>query len=160
MSVHIRLADLNDSADQAATLEMIDAYARDPMGNGAPLPPDVRDRLIAGLRTHPTTLVFLAFVATSPVGVAVCFLGFSTFAAKPLINIHDLSVLPRHRGTGIGRALLQAVEAEARSRGCCKLTLEVLDENHRARRAYAAAGFGAPVYKGDEQKTLFLSKPL
>lgn len=159
MAVSIRLADLSDPLDQASTLALIDAYARDPMGGSHPLPVDVRDRLIDGLRNHPTTLVHLAFEGDEPVGVAVCFLGFSTFAAKPLLNIHDLAVLPNYRGRGIGRQLLAAVEDDARARGCCKLTLEVFESNERARRTYAAAGFGDPVY-GQEERTLFLSKTL
>ena len=35
-----------------------------------------------------------------PVGLATTFEGFSTFAAKPLINIHDIAVLPDYRGRG------------------------------------------------------------
>ena len=69
---------------------MVDAYSRDAMGDGKPLDQDVRAQLIPGLRRHPTTLIFLAFDGDQPVGAAVCFIGFSTFAAKPLINIHDL----------------------------------------------------------------------
>ncbi len=159
MAVSIRQANLADPLDRTSTLEMIDAYSRDSMGSGHPLPVDVRDRLIDALRNHPTTLIYLASEGDEAVGVAVCFLGFSTFAAKPLINIHDLSVLPHYRGRGIGRQLLAAVEEDARARGCCKLTLEVFESNERARRTYAAAGFGDPVY-GQEERTLFLSKSL
>jgi len=43
----------------------------------------------------------------------VCFRGFSTFAAAPLINVHDLAVVPGFRGQGIGRRLLEAVEMYA-----------------------------------------------
>src|SRR5580765_6160599 len=93
-------ADLSRTEHQSAVLDLIDAYSRDPMGDGKPLSPDARARLIAGLREHPTTLIILAFKAGEPVGVAVCFRGFSTFAARPLLNIHDLNVLPAHRGKG------------------------------------------------------------
>ena len=41
--------------------------------------------------------------------------------------------------------LFAAIEQRARELGCCKLTLEVLENNHRARRVYAAAGFAPPV---------------
>ncbi len=81
---------------------MVDAYSSDAMGNGKPLDPDVRARLIPGLRKHPTTLVFLAFADQRPVGAAVCFLGFSTFAAKPLINIHDFVVLSDQKESDVG----------------------------------------------------------
>jgi hypothetical protein len=75
-------ADLNDCRHQTAILQLINAYARDPMGDGRDLPATVRDRLISGLRQHPTALVLLAFDDATPVGVAVCFVGFSTFAAR------------------------------------------------------------------------------
>ncbi len=145
---------------QAAVLAMVDAYSRDPMGDGAPLSAEARARLIPGLRQHPTTLIFLAYDGEAPVGVAVCFLGFSTFAAKPLVNLHDVSVVPTHRGRGVGRILLAAVEARARELGCCKLTLEVLDQNHRALRTYLAAGFKRYSLQPGAGEALFLSKRL
>ena len=86
------------------------------MGSGQPLSAEVRETLVAGLRRHPTTLVLLAWAEGQAVGMATCFLGFSTFYARPLINIHDLMVLPGQRGRGVGRDLLQAVEARGRSR--------------------------------------------
>ena len=153
-------ADLDRPDHQAAVLAMVDAYSRDPMGDGAPLSSDARERLIPGLRTHPTTLVFLAYDGDHPVGVAVCFLGFSTFAARPLVNLHDVSILPTHRGRGAGRALLAAVEAKARELGCCKLTLEVLDHNHRALRTYTAAGFQRYALQPSAGEAIFLTKPL
>lgn len=139
-------ADLGNPDHQAAIVDLIDRYARDPMGGGKPLPDQVRDNLIAGLKAHPTTMVFLAFVEGRPAGIAACFLGFSTFAAKPLINIHDFAVAPEFRKQGISKALLAAVEEKARALGCCKLTLEVLEDNARAQGVYRAHGFhpGAP----------------
>ena len=122
MSVRIVEADLSLAEHQDAVLAMVDAYSRDAMGNGKPLDQAVRTRLIPGLRRHPTTLIFLAFDGVQPIGVTVCFIGFSSFAAKPIINIHDFVVLPTSRGKGIGRRLLEAVEAKARELGCCKLT--------------------------------------
>lgn len=137
---------------------MLDAYASEPVGGGRPLPPDVRERVVAMLRDHPTSLVLLAFVAGEPVGVATCFFGLSTFYAQPLLNIHDLAVLPAYRGRGIGRALLGAAEERARRAGCCRLTLEVLENNERARGLYRSFGFAdsMPGYP----PTHFLVKPL
>jgi len=159
-ALRIVQADLAMPAHQAAVLKMVDAYSRDPMGDAAPLAAEARTRLIPGLRQHPTTLVFLAFDGEDPVGVAVCFLGFSTFAARPLVNLHDVAVLPTHRGRGVGRGLLAAVEAKARELGCCKLTLEVLDQNQRALRTYAAAGFKRYALQPGAGEAIFLTKPL
>ena|SRR5688572_16744050 len=139
--IHIVEADLQRTDHQKTTLELIDAYSEDAMGDGKPLAPNVRATLIDGLRGHPTTIVFLAYDKDLPVGIAVCFRGFSTFAARPLINIHDLHVRPSHQRRGIAKALIAAVEAKARHIGCCKLSLEVQENNQRARSTYAAAGF-------------------
>jgi GNAT superfamily N-acetyltransferase len=147
-STEIRVveADLDRTTHQRAIVALTDAYARDPMGDGARLPDAVREGLIAGLRRHPTTIVFLAMVGTEPAGMATCFGGFSTFAARPLLNIHDLVVLPAYRGRGVGRLLLEAVERRAIALGCCKLTLEVTEGNRTARRLYERAGFARAVY--------------
>ncbi len=155
----VRRADLTDSADAAAVLRLIDAYARDPRGGGEPLRAAVRERLIPGLTAHPTARVWLAFEGAEAVGVCVGFIGFSTFNARPLLNIHDLAVLPGLRGRGIGHALLGAAESAASAEGCCKLTLEVLEDNQPARRLYEHFGFRDVRY-GNSGPTRFLGKPL
>jgi GNAT superfamily N-acetyltransferase len=159
-SIAIVEAQLDRPEHQRAVVELTDAYSRDPMGDGHPLAPEVREALIPGLRQHPTTLIFLAYDGAEAVGIATCFLGFSTFAARPLINLHDVGVLPSHRGRGISRQLLAAVEAKGRALGCCKLTLEVLENNQRARGVYAAAGFAQATYTAEAGGALFLSKKL
>ena len=159
-TMEIGEADLDCVAHQRAVVELIDAYAADPMGNGRPLAPQVRDNLIDGLRRHPTTLIFLAFQGGRAVGIAVCFLGFSTFHAKPLVNIHDLAVVADCRGRQIGRRLLDAVADKARHLHCCKLTLEVQENNRRARRLYEAAGFAQAQYQEGTGGSLFYAKPL
>ena len=142
---------------------LIDAYARDPMGGGVPLAADVRARLGADLRERAArrhAVVLLARRGGEAVGVAVCFVGYSTFQARPLLNLHDLAVLPGARGSGAGRALLDAVAARARALGCCKVSLEVREDNARARSVYAAAGFVDSAPAGARTRTLFLEKAL
>lgn len=155
-AVDIRAADLSRPDDRAAIVGLLDSYARDPMGGGAALPPAVVAALPERLAAVPNARAWLACDRDgTPVGVAVCFIGFSTFAARPLLNVHDLAVLASHRGRGIGRALLATVEQAARQLGCCKITLEVRDDNATAQGLYKAVGFGdgAAPYR-------FWSKPL
>jgi GNAT superfamily N-acetyltransferase len=159
-AVSVVEADLADPAHQRDVVAMTAAYAEDAMGNGGPLPPDVLERLVPALRAHPTTVVLLAYVDGRAAGIATCFLGFSTFAARPLLNVHDLSVVREHRGRGVGRALLEAAERSARARGCVKLTLEVQDGNARARRVYEAAGFAQAHAGASAGGALFYAKPL
>jgi GNAT superfamily N-acetyltransferase len=158
--IEIVEADLDRDDHQRSVLDLIDAYASDPMGNGQPLPAGIKGALIPGLRNHPTTLILLAFCGDEAVGIAVCFIGFSTFAARPLINIHDLAVLAGSRGGGVGRKLLAAVEDKARGMNCCKVTLEVLENNHRALKVYAAAGFARATYTEEAGGALFFAKKL
>lgn len=165
-SITVLEADLSLPEHQAATLHLLNAYAMDVMGDGKPLSDEARRDVILGLRQHPTTLVFLVYVSNgasleaAPVGLAICFRGFSTFAARPLINISDYFVLPAHRGAGLGRLLLDAIEKRARTLGCCRLTLEVQENNHRAKQVYAAAGFTRAVHVPEAGGALYLSKPL
>jgi ribosomal protein S18 acetylase RimI-like enzyme len=139
--IRIVAADLDSVEHQQALLTLMDLYARDPMQGAEPLPPDVMHDLIPGLRKHPACMIWLAYKNEEAVGFTVCFLGFSTFAARPLINIHDISVRADCRGLGVGKMLMDAIEAKARELRCCKITLEVLENNHVARGLYRKLGF-------------------
>lgn len=158
--VEIIKADLSLPDHQHAVVSMMDAYATDPMGDGKALADQVRVDLIPGLRNHPTTVIFLAQQAETPIGIAVCFRGFSTFAAKPLLYISDFYVVPAMRGHGSGRLLLQSVEQEARETDCCKLMLEVQENNQRARSIYHSFGFSPQVHVEEAGRALCMSKPL
>ena len=159
-TIEILEADLGRQKHRDAVITLLDAYAQDSMGNGKALSAEVRRDLIPGLQQHPTTIIFLAFQNNEAVGIATCFRGFSTFAARPLINISDFFVLPARRGQNIGQMILAAVENKARDIGCCKITLEVQENNYRARRIYQSAGFSRAVYDEDAGGALFLSKAL
>ncbi len=159
-ALRIVRADLDNPEHQAAVLEMTRDYARDPMGNGCDLSDDVQEVLIQRLRTHPTTRIFLAFDGKEPVGIATCFIGFSTFAARPLTNIHDLHVTVDHRRRGIARRLLEAVEEDARELDCCKLTLEVQQNNRPALSLYGSFGFVGGQYQAEAGGVLFREKRL
>ena len=150
MNFTIRLADLAESASQTAVVDLLNHYSMHEMGGNQPLPLEVKGRLIEGLRAHPMSRVFLAYDIDRPIGIAVCFIGFSTFKAKPLINIHDLAVYESHRGRGVGSQLIDAVIEFANSLGCCAITLEVRADNP-ARKLYAKKGFqslGEPLAPG------------
>jgi ribosomal protein S18 acetylase RimI-like enzyme len=159
MTIQVRAANLSDPGDAEAVLLLLDSYASDPRGGGEPLSAATRDRLVPGLRAHPTTRIWLAFDEARAVGVCVGFVGFSTFRAQPLLNIHDLAVLPGLRGRGVGRALLDAAEVHARDAGCCKLTLEVQEDNAPALGLYQRFGFRDVTY-GNSGPTRFLGKAL
>jgi ribosomal protein S18 acetylase RimI-like enzyme len=131
----------DDPAHAAALVDLLDAYARDPAGGGEPLSDYARAHLIGELAARPFIFSVLAFDGGIPVGLVNAIEGFSTFACRPLVNVHDVVVLPSHRGRGIAAHLFGEVETIARERGACKLTLEVLAGNHAARALYEKLGF-------------------
>ena len=132
-------ADLSRTEHQQALVTMLDAFMLDQ--DGAPLSEQAKREMIPGLRAHPACYVFLAYRDGQPVGFAICFLGFSTFMARPLINIHDIFVDSSVRGMGIGAVLLERIEAKARELNCCRITLEVREDNAVARGLYRKVGF-------------------
>lgn len=156
----IAVADYTDPRDAAAVVALLDAYARDPMGGGTPLTDPVKARLAGDLAANPHAFSLLAWLDDKAVGLANCFVGYSTFAAAPIVNIHDFAVIPGHRGAGIGSALLAAIEAEALKRGACKVTLEVLSGNEPAKRLYAANGYGDYQLDPTAGQALFWQKRL
>ena len=158
MSLRIAAVDLKNEQISEAWLALLDHYASDPMGGGKPLPAEVRANLVRELQAMPTFYGAIAFDGDEAVGLINCFAGFSTFAAKPLLNIHDLAVLRGRRAQGIGQALLGWAEEEARRLGCCKLTLEVLSNNQRALASYERAGFAPYVLDPAAGQALFLQK--
>jgi GNAT superfamily N-acetyltransferase len=141
MSLRIVAVDLENPLISTVWLELLDDYARDPMGGGEGLSDYAKAHLVERLRVQPGFYGALAFLGKKPVGLINCFTGFSTFSARPLLNIHDIVVLADVRGQGIGQALLEWADGCARQLACCKLTLEVLSNNHRAMASYVRAGF-------------------
>ena len=131
----------------AALVSLLDAYARDPMGGGEPLSDFAKANLISELGTRPQAFSVLAFASPEdagdevPAGLVNCIEGFSTFACRPLVNVHDVAVLPQFRGQRVAEKMLALAEEIARERGACKLTLEVLQGNVGAARLYHRIGF-------------------
>ncbi len=158
--IDIVTADLRNKAHAEATVSLLNHYSRDAMGCGQDLPEFVQENLVGELLRRQEAHVVLAYSGHTPVGLAILMEGFSTFACKPLLNIHDVVVLSEFRGQGIAQKLLLKSEEIAKSLGCCKLTLEVLEGNKAAQAAYRARGFAG--YELDPQmgKALFWQKKL
>lgn len=131
----------DDPAHADALITLLDHYARDLAGGGAPLGDFARENLVHELAARPFVFSVLAFDGETPVGLVNAIEGFSTFACRPLVNVHDVVVRASHRGRGIAARMFSEVETIARKRGACKLTLEVLEGNAPARALYRRLGF-------------------
>ena len=106
-------------------------------------PPDVAALLL----DEPTNLMFLAEVESSPVGYVYAEIidqpETSFSYAYQMIYIHHISVRPTHRRQGVGRALLEAVQKAASSRGIHTISLDVWTFNDAARAFFSRSGFTA-----------------
>jgi ribosomal protein S18 acetylase RimI-like enzyme len=158
MDLRVTTADYRNPADCDALVYLLDQYARDPMGGGTPLASDVAQRLCGDLAALPHATSFIAWLGLQPVGLANCFMAYSTFKARPLLNVHDLAVHPEHRGQGIGQALLHAAQQHALQQGCCKITLEVLSGNTVALASYQRFGFASYQLDPAAGQAVFLQK--
>ena len=166
-NVTIRRVDYGNPHDAAALVELLDGYAQDVAGGGKPLSADVKDGLAQALHQRADAFSVMAWADDAgapdrllPVGLVNCFEGFSTFACKPLVNVHDVVVVPAWRGHRIAQRMLQVVESIARARGACKLTMEVMSGNLSALRAYTREGFAAYALDPQMGQAQFLQKLL
>jgi GNAT superfamily N-acetyltransferase len=89
---------------------------------------------------RPAAEAVVGEVQGSVVAFALFFTNFSTFLGRPGLYLEDLYVQPAHRGTGLGKALLQHLGALAVERGCGRFEWSVLDWNENAIRFYQQMG--------------------
>ena len=157
-TLHIQTADYANPDHARALVSLLDAYARDPAGGGTPLSDFARANLVPALAARPQAFSVLALDGAQPVGLINCFEGFSTFACRPLVNVHDVVVLASHRGRRVGEQMLEHVAQIARARGACKLTLEVLSGNRPAWRLYERVGFAGYALDPTLGEARFLQK--
>jgi ribosomal protein S18 acetylase RimI-like enzyme len=158
MNVEVMIADYlnNQHADDVGFL--LNNYAEDPMGGGAPLSDFIKQNLAVELSKIPHAFSVICYVDGKPAGLINCFEAFSTFKCKPLINIHDIVVAKEYRGLGISQSMLAKVEERAKEKGCCKITLEVLEGNEIARNSYMKFGFDGYELDPKMGKALFWQK--
>jgi ribosomal protein S18 acetylase RimI-like enzyme len=140
-ALQVLRADYANPLHASALVALLDAYAQDPAGGGHALSDFAKAHLVHELAKRPQAYSVLAFDGALAVGLVNCIEGFSTFACRPLVNVHDVAVLASHRGRRVAERMLELAEKIALERGACKLTLEVLPGNHPAMRLYQRIGF-------------------
>ena len=89
---------------------------------------------------RPVAEAVVGEVGGRVVAFALFFTNFSTFLGQPGLYLEDLYVQPQHRGTGLGKALLQHLASLAVARGCGRFEWSVLDWNQRAIDFYQQMG--------------------
>ena len=152
--------DYGDEKQAADLCALLNGYAMDPKGGGEAIDAENLQKLPSKLKDFPTAASFILYDNGKPAALANTFLGFSTFAAQELLNIHDIYVAKEFRGKGYSQKMLQACQDYALSKNCCKITLEVQDKNTPAMNAYRKFGFAGYELDPVDGKAMFWQKKL
>ena len=160
MKLELIRADYHNKKHSDDLLMLLNSYGMDPMGGGAALSGDIQANLIQAMASRCDIFTILCYVNDEPAGLINCIEGFSTFSAKPLMNIHDVTVLPKYRGLGLSEKMFIEVEKLAQEKGCCKLTLEVLEGNEIAKNAYKKFGYSGYELDPEMGKAIFWQKKI
>ena len=133
-------------------------------GGRPPLPEqEGRARRQVGM---PEAFLFVAEAAGGIVGMALGVQGRADDGAGPpiegLCHVSMVFVAPDRWGEGIGGRLVDALLAEARTRGYDRAQLWTQEGNHGARRLYEGRGFGLSGREKDEfgERIVHLERPL
>ncbi len=141
-NIQIVEGDLTNSEHAAHFLKLTAAFMSDEMGGGAqPWNEAQKVQIIHDIANDPYALVLFAVVDGAYSGICTSFLSYSTFQAKPMLNIHDIFVEEPSRGIGIGKRLLEKAEEVASLKKCCKITISVRKDNLNGRDMYKSYGF-------------------
>lgn len=140
-NIQIIEGNLNIEEHAEHFLRLTSAYMADMMGGADAWNAEQKENVIQEMANHPCALILFAIVDGQFAGICTCFYAYSTFLAKPLINIHDIYIQDAYRGIGVGKKLVQTLEEVAKEKKCGKITLEVRRDNLNARDLYKSQGF-------------------
>lgn len=134
-------AEMNNTDHINDLIKVLENYKTGEMGDGLAYTESEKARLTTQFIVHPNLMVYLIYSEGEIAGGAVCFKSFSTFNTENIINIHDLVIIDKFRGKGLGRILTEYVVEKGREQLCSRLTLEVREDNGIAQSLYKKFGF-------------------
>ena len=88
----------------------------------------------------PIANVILAYDGDKAVGLAVFCQRYSTFLGRQYLYLEDIFVVPSHRGSGIGRKLMEQAALLAQTLGSTMIEWSVLNWNEPAIKFYEHLG--------------------
>ncbi len=150
--------DYFNEKDMSILIKLLQMYANDPMGGGEAIDEQTIQKLPKAMQARDYLHSFIVFSEDTPIGFANCIESFSTFAATSILNIHDFAIIPSFRGQDISLYLMNGIEQFAKMKGYSKITLEVLEGNKSAVRAYEKAGFHGYQLSPEYGKAMFWQK--
>jgi ribosomal protein S18 acetylase RimI-like enzyme len=133
---------LTTHSHQLAFIDLLNHYISDEMGGGETLSRSKAEELFEQLNNQPNFRAFFVLYEGEVAGMITTFKNISTFQVRPLINIHDVIVKNSCRNKGLGHKLVGYVLDLARQENCCRVNLEVREDNHRAMEVYRDFDFG------------------
>ena len=86
-------------------------------------------------------VVFFAQEAGDTLGFTLLYPVFSSLAMGPALILNDLFVVPKARGKGVGRALLDRAAQYGRETGAHAIELATATSNRTAQRLYESLGY-------------------
>lgn len=92
------------------------------------------------LFSNPICEAYLGYMGNTPGGLLHVSNGYSTFNARPTLNVEDIFVTENMRGSGLGKALFDYAKSIAKDRQCCRMEWRVLDWNSNAISFYEKMG--------------------
>jgi ribosomal protein S18 acetylase RimI-like enzyme len=130
---------LASAADLPAAAALFDAYRQfyDQPADPARALAFLSERLAR----HEAVLLLAEDGQGRAVGLCQLYPSFCSVLAGPILVLYDLYVAPEARGAGVGRALMQAAQAEARQRGAWRMDLSTARDNLRAQVLYESEGW-------------------
>ena len=141
--IAFEFCDFKNPVHTEALTGLLNHYMSDPMGDYPPHDKTRQQLLVEGLSNHPTAFVLFILYDGVFAGLTTCFVNFSTFRIKPYLYVHDVVIHQQFRGEKLGRKLMEKLVSISKERDYCKITLEVREDNVRARSLYQSLGFNA-----------------
>jgi ribosomal protein S18 acetylase RimI-like enzyme len=145
--------------EEAESVASLMSAFRNHIERDQPTDEEVRATVDSLLR-DPATEFLLAASDGREAAAGICQLRYrlSVWTATHDCWLEDLYVNDEARGTGLGRALIEAAFDRARARGCARVQLDVAEDNERAIEVYRKAGFGTE--PGSPGRTMLITRRL
>jgi ribosomal protein S18 acetylase RimI-like enzyme len=128
-----------EARDLEAVAELFDAYRQ-----FYEMPPDLalaRRYLDERFQRRESVILVAEDAGGVIVGFTQLYPAFCSVLADRTFVLYDLFVTPAARGTGAGRALMEAAEAHARANGAARLQLETARTNVVGQSLYESCGW-------------------
>src|SRR5690349_5225817 len=129
MNITFRETDMSSIRDSEAIVILLNEFMQ--VRNATDVK-KINSSIIQKLKRLGTAKVYLCEYSNDIIGIAVCFVGFSTYKQQELLNIHDFFIREVYQGKGIGTRFLEYIEEDCIKNNFCRITLEVYDANVNA----------------------------